>query len=160
MDVDQLRIGQGFDVHPYGDENDEKPLVLGGVTFEGERGLVGHSDSDVIAHACTDALLGAAGAGDIGMLFPDTDPDLEGADSVTMLSGAVARLAGDGFVAVNVDCTVVLDAPKLAPRRSEMEQILSQAVGAPVTIKGKRTEGMPGLSGGIHCFAVALVRKT
>ncbi len=158
MSIDALRIGQGFDVHPYTEDN--KTLVLGGVTFPGEKGLAGHSDSDVIAHACTDALLGAAGAGDIGVLFPDTDPDLAGADSIALLSQAVTRIADDGFVAINVDCTVVLDAPKLAPRRSEMEQILSQAVGAPVTIKGKRTEGMPGLSGGVHCFAVALVKKT
>jgi len=151
-----LRVGQGFDVHPWSDD-DERPLVLGGVTIPGHRGLQGHSDADVIAHACTDALLGGAGAGDIGQLFPDTDPNLAGADSIGLLARAVAVVAEAGWSAVNVDCTVVLDQPKIAPLRAEMEQRLSDVVGAPVTIKGKRTEGLDSLGDGAHCWAVALL---
>lgn len=151
-----LRVGQGFDVHPWSDDPGRR-LVLGGRVFEGYPGLAGHSDADVIAHACTDALLGASGLGDIGSLFPDDDPALAGADSVVMLSRVVAHLAGQGWAAVNIDCTVVLDEPKLAPHRHEMEARLSAAVGAPVTVKGKRTEKLPGLAGGVQCHAVALV---
>ena len=151
-----LRVGQGFDVHPWSDD-DARPLVLGGVTVPGHRGLQGHSDADVIAHACTDALLGGAGAGDIGQLFPDTDPGLAGADSIGLLARAVAVVAEAGWSAVNIDCTVVLDQPKIAPLRSEMEQNLSDVVGAPVTIKGKRTEGLGSLGEGAHCWAVALL---
>jgi 2-C-methyl-D-erythritol 2,4-cyclodiphosphate synthase len=151
-------VGQGFDVHPFADDPG-RPLVLGGVRFEGERGLAGHSDADVIAHAVTDALLGAAGLGDIGQHFPDTDPAFAGADSVDLLRRAVADVRAAGWTPGNVDCTVVLDAPKLAPRRAELQERLSAAVGAPVTVKGKRPEGIGALGRGegIACFAVALV---
>jgi len=160
MDADTLRIGHGFDVHPFLDASEgAKLLVLGGVVFDGEVGLVGHSDADVIAHACTDALLGAAGHGDIGTLFPDDDPALAGADSVELLRAAAAQIGEQGWRPINVDCTVVLDSPKIAPHRVTMERILSEAVGAAVTVKGKRTEGLDGLSGGIQCHAVALVRQ-
>lgn len=160
MDVDMLRIGHGFDVHPFLEEGDPpKPLVLGGVTFEGAVGLVGHSDADVVAHACTDAILGAAGSQDIGTLFPDDDPSLAGAESVGMLRAATELIVELGWVVVNIDCTVVLDEPKIAPHRNEMQRLLTEAVDAPVTLKGKRTEGLAGLSGGIQCFAVALVRR-
>lgn len=151
-----LRVGQGFDVHPWSD-NPARPLVLGGRMFDGYPGLAGHSDADVIAHACTDALLGASGLGDIGTLFPDDDPVLAGADSVALLGRVVAHLAGRGWAPVNIDCTVVLDEPKIAPHRDEIEARLSAAVGAPVTVKGKRTEQLPGLAGGVQCHAVALV---
>jgi 2-C-methyl-D-erythritol 2,4-cyclodiphosphate synthase len=156
--VARLRVGQGFDVHPFSDDPD-RPLVLGGVTFPGERGLAGHSDADVIAHAVTDALLGAAGLGDIGEHFPDTDPDLAGADSMGLLCRAVADVISDGWVPQNVDCTVVLEAPKLAPRRDAIRERLSAAVGAPVSVKGKRAEGLGALgrSEGVACFAVALL---
>lgn len=160
MDADSFRIGQGFDVHPFVEgSGDSKPLVLGGVRFEGHIGLVGHSDADVIAHACTDALLGATGQGDIGTLFPDDDPTLAGADSVAMLRIAARKLHERGWSVMNVDCTIVLDSPKIAPHREAMQRILSEAVDASVTVKGKRTEGLVGLSGGIQCFAVALVRR-
>jgi 2-C-methyl-D-erythritol 2,4-cyclodiphosphate synthase len=151
-------VGQGFDVHPYSDDP-ARPLVLGGVTFPGERGLTGHSDADVVAHAVTDALLGAAGLGDIGQHFPDTDPALAGADSLELLRRAVADVRAAGWVPGNVDCTVVLDRPKLAPRRDELQRNLESAVGAPVTVKGKRSEGVGALGRGegIVCFAVALV---
>jgi 2-C-methyl-D-erythritol 2,4-cyclodiphosphate synthase len=155
-----VRVGQGFDVHPFSDDPDRR-LVLGGVAFDGEPGLAGHSDADVIAHAVTDALLGAAGLGDIGERFPDTDPALEGADSMELLRLAVADVRAAGWAPANVDCTVVLEAPKLAPRRDEIEAGLSAAVGAPVTVKGKRAEGLGALGRreGIACFAVALLEQ-
>ena len=153
----EVRIGQGFDVHPFSDDAD-RALILGGVTFEG-LGLTGHSDADVVAHAVTDALLGAAGLGDIGEHFPDSDPALAGADSIELLRQAAAAVRAAGWAPANVDCTVVLDAPRLAPRRDEVQARLSDAVGAPVTVKGKRTEGVGSLGRGegIACFAVALV---
>lgn len=156
-----LRIGQGFDMHPFSDDPD-RDLVLGGVRFPGERGLVGHSDSDVIAHAITDAVLGAAGLGDIGGFFPDTDPVLGGADSIELLRLAVAALHDAGWEVVNADCTVVLDAPKISPVREQMQDLLGAALDAPVLVKGKRAEGIGALGRGegIVCWAVALVAKS
>ena len=152
-----IRVGQGFDIHPFSDDSDRR-LVLGGVEFDGP-GLVGHSDADAVAHAVTDAVLGAAGLGDIGTLFPDTDPALTGADSMALLAKAVARVNAEGWQVVNVDCTVVAEAPELAPKRVEMEQRLGAVVGAPVSVKGKRAEGLGALGRreGIACMAVALV---
>ena len=157
-DAPRIRVGQGFDVHPFsGDPG--RPLVLGGVRFPAGPGLAGHSDADVIAHAVTDALLGAAGLGDIGQHFPDTDPALAGADSIDLLCRAVADVRAAGWAPQNVDCTVVLEAPRLAPRRDAVVERLSAAVGAPVSVKGKRAEGLGALgrSEGVACFAVALV---
>jgi len=153
------RVGMGFDVHPFA--TDDRPLVLGGVVFEGERGLAGHSDADVIAHAVTDALLGAAGLGDIGMHFPDTDPAWAGADSLRLLAHAVNLVRDAGWSVANVDCTVVLEAPKLAPRREELQRSLSAVVGADVTIKGKRAEGLGALGRGegVACWAVGLLER-
>jgi 2-C-methyl-D-erythritol 2,4-cyclodiphosphate synthase len=153
-----LRVGQGFDVHPFSDDPSRR-LVLGGVMFPGERGLAGHSDADVIAHAVTDALLGAAGLGDIGEHFPDTDPALAGADSIGLLCRAVADVRSAGWAPLNVDCTVVLEAPKLAPQRDAIRERLSAVLGAPVSVKGKRAEGLGALgrSEGVACFAVALL---
>ncbi|MBW8825542.1 MAG: 2-C-methyl-D-erythritol 2,4-cyclodiphosphate synthase [Acidobacteria bacterium] len=154
-----MRVGLGFDVHPFAD--DDRPLVLGGVTFEGERGLAGHSDADAIAHAVTDALLGAAGLGDIGEHFPDTDERWRGANSMRLLAAAVAMLADAGWSVTNVDCTVVLEQPKLAPRRAAVQDFLSEVVGAPVTVKGKRAEGLGALGRGegVACWAIALVDR-
>jgi 2-C-methyl-D-erythritol 2,4-cyclodiphosphate synthase len=156
-----MRVGNGFDVHPWSDDP-ERVLVLGGVRFEGERGLAGHSDADVLAHACTDALLGAAGLGDIGTFFPDTDARWAGADSVVLLAEATAAVRSAGWLPQNVDCTIVLDRPRLAPMRAEMETALSTAVGAPVTVKGKRTEGVGALGRGegVIAWAVALVARS
>src|SRR5690554_2460585 len=153
----RIRVGQGFDVHPFADDPD-RPPALGGLRFPG-RGLAGHSDADVVAHAVTDALLGAAGLGDIGQHFPDTDPALAGADSLELLRRAVADVRAAGWAPANVDCTVVLDRPKLAPVKAELERNLSEAVGAPVTVKGKRSEGIGALGRGegALCLAVALV---
>ncbi len=158
-----MRVGLGFDVHPYAEagsyERSSRWLVLGGVVFDGERPLAGHSDADVVAHAVTDALLGAAGLGDIGSHFPDTDPALAGADSMVLLTRAVAMVRDAGFEPGNVDCAVVLDAPKLAPHRDEMQRRLGMAVGADVTVKAKRPEGLGALGRGegVACWAVALV---
>jgi 2-C-methyl-D-erythritol 2,4-cyclodiphosphate synthase len=155
-----VAVGQGFDVHRFSDDPARR-LVLGGVHFEGSPGLAGHSDADVIAHACTDALLGAAGLGDIGQLFPDTDPAYAGADSLALLAEAVRRVRAAGWSPGNVDCSVVLEAPKLAPRRAEIQDRLSGVVGAPVTVKGKRAEGLGtlGRREGIACWAVAIVTR-
>lgn len=153
-----LRVGQGFDVHRFSDDP-SRVLVLGGCTFEGERGLVGHSDADAVAHACSDALLGAAGLGDIGMHFPDTDPRWSGADSLQMLEHVVGLVAAEGWDVANIDCAVVCERPKLAPRREEMQTRLRQVVGAPVSVKGNRAErlGAIGRSEGVVCFATALL---
>ncbi len=156
-----LRVGQGFDIHPFATDP-SRPMVLGGVVFpEDSPGLAGHSDADVIAHAVTDAILGAAGLGDIGSHFPDTDPALAGADSIELLRSAAAGVREAGWEPQNADCSVVLDSPKLAPRRDEMQQLLSNALGAPVTVKGKRPEGIGALGRheGIACWATALVMK-
>lgn len=155
-----MRVGQGFDIHPYSDDA-ERTLVLAGVRFEDERALAGHSDADVIAHACTDALLGAAGLGDIGQHFPDTDPAFAGADSIALLEEATRRVRAAGWIPGNIDCSVVLDTPKLAPHRDEMQRRLSEAVGADVTIKGKRPEGIGALGRheGVACWAVAIVSQ-
>jgi 2-C-methyl-D-erythritol 2,4-cyclodiphosphate synthase len=155
-----MRVGLGFDVHAPTDDA-ARPLVLGGVLFDGERGLVGHSDADVVAHACTDAILGAAGLGDIGEHFPDDDPALSGADSIELLRRAAALVRDAGWELDNIDCSVVLETPRLAPHRAAMQQRLSDAAGAPVTVKAKRAEGVGALGRreGIACWAVALVRR-
>lgn len=153
-----FRVGQAFDVHAHTDDPDRR-LVLGGVTFDGARGLVGHSDADVVAHVCADALLGAAGLGDIGQMFPDTDPTLAGADSIELLRRAAAAVREAGWRPGNIDCSVVLDTPKLAPVKEQMQNNLSEATGAPVTITGRRTEGVGALGRGegLVAWAVALI---
>ena len=155
-----VRVGQGFDIHAFSDDPDRR-LVLGGVVFEGERGLVGHSDADVLAHACADALLGAAGLGDIGAHFPDTDPQWKDADSIELLAQAARLVRRTGWEPGNVDLAVVCERPKLAPRRDEMQERLTGAVGAPVTVKGNRAEGLGSLgrAEGIACWAVAVVER-
>ena len=156
-----MRIGHGFDVHAFSDDPSRR-LILGGVTFPGTPGLHGHSDADVIAHACTDALLSPAGLGDIGELFPDTDPRLAGANSMILLAEAVARLRARGGTVVNIDVTVVAERPKIAPRKLEIQSKLSAIVSAPVTVKGKRAEGLGAIGRveGIACWAVALIEVT
>lgn len=152
-----LRIGHAFDIHKFSDDPD-RTLVLGGITFDGP-GLVGHSDADVLAHACTDAILSPAGLGDIGQHFPDTDPEWAGADSIAMLRHAVSLLHDRRASVVNIDLTVVAERPKIAPARGPIEQLLTEVVGAPVTVKGKRAEGLGALgrAEGIACWAVALI---
>jgi len=155
-----LRIGQGYDVHAFSDDP-ARPLVLGGVVFEGERGLSGHSDADVVAHAVADAVLGAAGLGDLGRHFPDTDPAWAGADSLDLLAEVVRRAAAAGWRPANADCTVVLERPRLAPRRDDMEARLAAVLAAPVNVKAARAEGLGALGRGegIACSAVVLVGR-
>jgi len=154
------RVGLGLDVHRFADDP-ARPLVLGGVVCTDERGLAGHSDADVVAHACADALLGAAGLGDLGEHFPDTDPRWRGADSIALLAEVASMVRAAGWTPVNIDCTVVCEAPKLAPVRAAMVERLSTAVGAGVTVKATRPEqlGALGRREGIACLAVALVDR-
>ena len=155
-----VRVGQGFDVHPWSDDPG-RPLVLGGVTLPDARGLAGHSDADVVAHAVADAVLGAAGLGDIGTHFPDTDPHWRGADSLTLLRHVVDLVTAEGWSIGNVDATVILETPKLAPHKAAMAQRLSDALGAPVSVKAKRAEGLGALGRGegVACFTVALLQR-
>jgi len=157
-----IRVGQGFDIHRFEDSpTPGRVLVLGGQQFPGERTLVGHSDADVIAHAVADALLGAAGMGDIGQHFPDTDAKWKNADSIEILRAVAGMLTNAGWTIGNVDCSVVCESPKLAPKRDAMQVSLSNAAGAPVTVKGRRAEGLGALgrSEGIACFASAVVTR-
>lgn len=155
-----LRIGNGFDVHRFSDDA-SRPLVLGGVLFDGEVGLQGHSDADVVAHSVAEALLGAAGLGDLGVHFPDTDDRWRGADSLRLLMEVVGLLREAGWSPVNVDCSVIAERPKLSPRRDEMQAALTAIVGAPVTVKGRRAEAIGGLgrAEGIACLASALIES-
>ena len=152
-----LRVGQGFDAHPFS-EVPGRPLVLGGLHLPG-RGLAGHSDADVVVHAIIDALLGAGGLGDIGAMFPDTDPAWSGADSMSLLAIALERVAA-AWEPVNVDCTVIAEAPRLAPHRQAMQERLGDVLGAPVSVKAKRGEGLGALGRGegIACLAVGLLQ--
>ena len=153
-----MRVGLGFDVHPFSDDA-SRPLVLGGVHLPGERGLVGHSDADVVAHAVADAILGAAGLGDLGEHFPDTDPAWAGADSMVILARSAVLAAERGWRVGNVDCAVVLEAPRLAPHRAEMARRLGAAAGGDVSVKASRAEGLGaiGRGVGVACWAVALL---
>ncbi len=137
MSIPELRVGQGFDIHPFSDDP-SRTLVLGGITFPGVKGLVGHSDADAVAHAITDALLGAAGLGDIGHHFPDTDPTWRGANSMNLLAATAALVRDNGWSIANVDTSVVLETPRLAPFREAMVEALTDTVGAPVSVKAKR----------------------
>ena len=153
-----VRVGQGFDIHRFSDDPARR-LVLGGVHIDGAAGLVGHSDADVIAHAVTDALLGAAGLGDIGEHFPDTDPRWAGVDSLVLLRTVAALVRDHGWAVGNVDCAVVCETPKIAPHKPQMQRLLSEAAGGPVTVKGRRAEGLGALGRkeGIACWAVAVI---
>ena len=153
-----IRVGMGFDVHPFSDQPG-RALVLGGVVFDGERALAGHSDSDVVAHAVSDAVLGAAGLGDLGEYFPESEERWRDAVSMELLAASVAMVRDAGWTVGNVDCVVVLEAPKLKPHRLAMEERLSAVVGAPVSVNAKRAEGLGpiGRREGIACWAVALV---
>jgi len=155
------REGLGIDVHAFSDDPD-RPLVLGGVHLPGERGLEGHSDADAVAHAIADALLGAAGLGDLGQHFPDTDPAWAGAYSLAILAAVVRLLGDEGWSVGNVDCTVLLEAPKLAPHRAEMVERLGTVLQAGVSVKATRAEGLGaiGRGEGVACWAVALVERS
>jgi 2-C-methyl-D-erythritol 2,4-cyclodiphosphate synthase len=153
-----IRVGQGFDIHGHTDD-ETRVLVLGGCRFDGERGLVGHSDADVPAHAAADALLGAAGLGDLGQHFPDHDPRWRDADSLEILSAVAALVRQAGWSIGNIDIKVVCERPKIAQRKDEMERNLTNAAGAPVTVAGRRAEGLGALGRqeGILALAVAVL---
>ena len=152
-----LRVGIGYDSHRYAPR---RPLILGGVLIQSEFGLEGHSDADAICHAITDAILGAAGLGDIGEMFPDTDPANKDRDSIGMLEAAVRRISSAGHLVSQVDVTVIAEAPRLAPHRAEIRARLATALGIDsqsVSVKGKSNEGMGwiGRKEGLACIAVA-----
>ncbi len=156
-----IRTGIGYDCHRFALG---RALVLGGVEIPFERGLEGHSDADVLSHAVTDALLGAAALGDIGEHFPDTDSRFAGADSIELLRSAVGLVSAAGFAAVNVDATVVLEAPRLAGFREAMRGRLADAIGielARVSVKATRGEGMGfvGRGEGAAAIAIATLRE-
>ena len=156
-----MRIGHGYDVHRL---VEGRRLILGGVEIPWEKGLLGHSDADVLIHAVMDALLGAAALGDIGKLFPDNDPKYSGADSVMLLREVVKVLKEQGFSVSNVDCTVIAQRPKLSPHIIRMREILAEAMGVDisrVSVKATTEEGL-GFTGeglGIAAHAVALINE-
>jgi len=154
-----FRIGQGFDVHAL---VAGRPLVIGGVTIPHERGLLGHSDADVLLHAISDALFGAAGLGDIGRHFPDTDPAFAGANSRALLRETVRRVSEAGYAIGNVDATIIAQAPRMAPHIPAMIACIAEDLGvmaAQVNVKAKTTErlGFTGRGEGIAAEAVALL---
>ncbi len=154
-----MRIGQGYDVHRL---VEGRKLILGGVEIEYDKGLLGHSDADVLVHAIMDALLGAAALGDIGKLFPDTDPAYEGADSLALLREVGKRLRAEGFEIGNLDSTVIAQAPKLAPHIQRMRANIAAALDvdvARVSVKATTEErlGFTGSGQGIAAQAVALI---
>lgn len=151
------RIGIGVDVHPYAD--DARSLSLAGLIWPGERGLAGHSDADVAAHAACDAIFSAAGVGDLGTHFGTDRPELAGAAGVVLLATATQIVAESGYVIGNIAIQIVGNSPRLGPRRTEAEAVLSAAVSAPVSISATTTDGL-GLTGrgeGIAAIATALV---
>jgi len=155
------RVGIGVDAHAFGDG---VPLVLGGATFDHPRGLVGHSDGDVIAHALTDAVLGAAGLGDIGSLFPSDDERYRGGDSLELLADAYARVQAAGFQLVNADCVLIGEEPRIAERRDEMSARLAGALGVGadrVSVRATTTDrlGFTGRGEGLAAQAVALLSR-
>ena len=155
-----MRIGQGFDIHRFSDDA-TRPLKLGLVTVPNAPGLDGHSDADALAHAVADALLGAAGLGDIGQHFSDTDDTWSGADSRDLLTLVVQKVHAAGFVVSNVDATVVAEAPKLGDLKAMMAEELSAVVGATVSVKATTMErlGPIGNKEGIAALAVALLKE-
>lgn len=154
-----MRIGHGFDAHQL---VEGRPLILGGVSVPFERGALGHSDADVLAHALSDALLGAAALGDLGGYFPDSDSRWKGANSMELLAACVAEVARAGYTIVNVDATIVVQRPKLAPFIAQMRENIAAALHLSirdVSVKAKTSEGMgyTGDGSGIATYAVALI---
>ena len=154
-----LRIGQGYDVHAFAPD---RKLILGGVDIPHTQGLLGHSDADVLAHAIADALLGGIRGGDIGKLFPDTDPAYAGADSLKLLAAVAQKVRDEGFEILDVDSVIAAQAPKLSPYREQMRENLARAMGIAkqnVGVKATTTEhlGFEGREEGISATAVALL---
>ena len=153
-----LRIGLGVDAHAF---EEGVPLVLGGVLFDHPRGLAGHSDGDVIVHALIDAVLGAAGLGDIGSMFPSDDTTPAGVHSLGLLRTAYGRVRADGWQLVNADCVLIGQEPRIAERRPEMEGLLGELLGAPVSVRATTTDrlGFTGRGEGLAAQAVALLAR-
>ena len=156
-----MRVGHGYDVHRL---VEDRKLIIGGVEIPYEKGLLGHSDADVLTHAVMDALLGAAALGDIGKHFPDTDQKYKGADSIKLLEHVAALLDEKGYYTENIDCTIIAQRPKLAPYIPLMKQRLAEAAGLDVecvNVKATTEEklGFTGEGLGIACHAVALIEK-
>ena len=157
LDTPQLRIGEGWDIHAL---VAGRPLVIGGVLIPHDKGLLGHSDADVLLHAITDALLGAAALGDIGQHFPDTDMAFKGADSIVLLTEAARRVRGTGFEIGNIDSTVIAQAPKLMPWIPAMRIAIASALGIEtdqVNVKAKTAEQMGPVGQGLAMEARAIV---
>ena len=159
--MSDFRVGAGYDAHAFGRDI---PLVLAGVRFPGEPGLAGHSDGDVVAHALIDALLGAAGLGSIGELFPSSDARWRGASSLDLLAHAFARVRAAAYELVNADCVLVGERPRIADARTEMESRLADAMGVErgcVSVRATTTDGLgfTGRSEGLAAQAVALLRR-
>jgi 2-C-methyl-D-erythritol 2,4-cyclodiphosphate synthase len=157
----QLRVGIGLDAHAF---SDDAALVLGGVDFPGERGLAGHSDGDVVAHALIDAVLGAAGLGDIGELFPSDDPQWLDASSIRLLQRAYEVVRGAGWELVNADCVLIGEEPRITPVRDAMRARLAGSMGVDldrVTVRATTTDdlGFTGRREGLAAQAVALLRR-
>ena len=161
MAPSSLRIGHGYDVHAFAEG---RKLILGGVDIPHDRGLLGHSDADVLVHALADAVLGAIRGGDIGKLFPDTDPEWEGVDSMRLLAAVAAKVRSEGFEIIDVDSVIAAQAPKMAPHRQQMRANLAAAMGIAVEnvgVKATTTErlGFEGREEGISATAVALLAR-
>jgi 2-C-methyl-D-erythritol 2,4-cyclodiphosphate synthase len=159
-----IRIGQGFDVHRFAEPAEGRPLMLMGIHVPHDRGLAGHSDADVMLHALADALLGAAGLGDIGQHFPDTDPAFKGADSLGLLERVMAELRGRGWRVVNADVCLIGERPKLAPHRAAMRARVAPVLGLPeadLNVKATTTEklGFTGRGEGLAAQAIVLVER-
>jgi 2-C-methyl-D-erythritol 2,4-cyclodiphosphate synthase len=154
-----FRVGLGVDAHAF---EDGVPLVLGGVRFESPRGLAGHSDGDVITHALIDAVLGAAGLGDIGSLFPSDGSTPAGVSSLELLRTALDQVRDAGWSVVSADCILIGQEPRIADRRVEMEQVLTDLTGAPVTVRATTTDhlGFTGRGEGLAAQAVALAERS
>ena len=154
-----FRVGIGVDAHAFADG---VPLVLGGVRFDSPRGLAGHSDGDVITHALIDAVLGAAGLGDIGSLFPSDSSTPEGVSSLDLLRDALAQVREAGYTVVNADCVLIGEEPRIAFRRDELEQTLTERTGAPVSVRATTTDrlGFTGRGEGLAAQAVALLTQS
>ncbi|WML50312.1 2-C-methyl-D-erythritol 2,4-cyclodiphosphate synthase [Neobacillus sp. PS3-34] len=157
-----FRIGQGFDVHQL---TEGRPLIIGGIAIPYEKGLLGHSDADVLLHTVADACLGAIGAGDIGKHFPDTDPDFKDADSAKLLEHVWKLVKEKGYELVNADCTIIAQKPKMAPYIGQMQERIAgllEADSEQVNVKATTTEklGFAGRGEGIASQAVVLLKKT
>ncbi|WP_067842550.1 2-C-methyl-D-erythritol 2,4-cyclodiphosphate synthase [Amphibacillus sediminis] len=157
-----FRIGQGFDVHAFADD---RPCIIGGIEIPYQRGLLGHSDADVLLHTIADACLGAIGAGDIGKHFPDTDPVFEGADSADLLAQTWTMVQNEGYQLVNLDCTVIAQQPKLNPFIDAIKENIARILKAEtnqINVKATTTEqlGFTGREEGIAAQAVILITKT